>query len=72
MPSGRKRQGKSLQSAAAGEESPCRQRLRALLSALGDAKLLQLQVLMRGAFSFCYPVALSEGCRAEAVFLQWG
>ena len=36
MPSGRKRQGKSPLPAAVGEESPCRQRPRALLSALRD------------------------------------
>lgn len=46
MPGGRKRQGKSLLPAAVGEESPRRQHARALLSALRDAKLLQLQVAM--------------------------
>lgn len=72
MPSGRKRQGKSLLLAAVGEESPHRQRPWALLSPLQDAKLLQLQVAARGAFSSCHPVALSEGLQSWGCFLAMG
>ncbi|KAM9603756.1 electroneutral sodium bicarbonate exchanger 1-like [Morphnus guianensis] len=72
MPSGRKRQGKSLLLAAVGEESPHRQRPWALLSPLQDAKLLQLQVATRGAFSSCHPVALSKGLQSWGRFLAMG
>lgn len=72
MPSGRKWQGKSLLPAAVGEESPRQQCPRAVLSALRDAKLLQLQVPMRGAFSSCQPVALSKGLQSWGCFLAMG
>lgn len=55
-----------------GEEAPRRRRPWALLSALWEVKLLQLQVPMRGASSSCYPVALLKGLQSWGRFPAMG